>query len=185
MPATRRRHSASSPRVPRARSASAAPSRSSASTRSSARPGTTSIAFLTNLAEHVGPEARFIHQGMTSSDVLDTALAVQLTARRRPVARGSRRRCSRAQATRLRAQIHADHRPQPRHPCRADDLRPQACRALCRIRPRPRPARGRAQARSRPARFRVRSAPSPISTRRSKPMSPKSSASNPNRSRPR
>jgi adenylosuccinate lyase len=37
------------------------------------------IAFLTNLAEHVGPEARFVHQGMTSSDVLDTCLAVQLT----------------------------------------------------------------------------------------------------------
>jgi adenylosuccinate lyase len=37
------------------------------------------IAFLTNLAEHIGPEARFLHQGMTSSDVLDTALAVQLT----------------------------------------------------------------------------------------------------------
>ncbi|HJS30925.1 MAG TPA: adenylosuccinate lyase [Alphaproteobacteria bacterium] len=36
------------------------------------------IAFLTNLAAHVGPEARFIHQGMTSSDVLDTCLAVQL-----------------------------------------------------------------------------------------------------------
>ncbi len=36
------------------------------------------IAFLTNLAEHVGPEARFIHQGMTSSDLLDTALAVEL-----------------------------------------------------------------------------------------------------------
>jgi adenylosuccinate lyase len=36
------------------------------------------IAFLTNLAEHVGPDARFIHQGMTSSDVLDTCLAVQL-----------------------------------------------------------------------------------------------------------
>jgi adenylosuccinate lyase len=36
------------------------------------------IAFLTNVAEHVGPEARFLHQGMTSSDVLDTALAVQL-----------------------------------------------------------------------------------------------------------
>jgi len=36
------------------------------------------IAFLTNLAEHVGPEARFIHQGMTSSDVLDTCLGVQL-----------------------------------------------------------------------------------------------------------
>ena len=37
------------------------------------------IAFLTNLAEHVGPEARFLHQGMTSSDVLDTCLNVQLT----------------------------------------------------------------------------------------------------------
>ncbi len=37
------------------------------------------LAFLTNLAESVGPEARFVHQGMTSSDVLDTALAVQLT----------------------------------------------------------------------------------------------------------
>ncbi len=37
------------------------------------------LAFLTNLAEHVGPEARFVHQGMTSSDVLDTCLAVQLT----------------------------------------------------------------------------------------------------------
>lgn len=36
------------------------------------------IAFLTNLAEHVGDEARFVHQGMTSSDVLDTCLSVQL-----------------------------------------------------------------------------------------------------------
>src|SRR5262249_37975447 len=36
------------------------------------------IAFLTNLAEHVGPSARFVHQGMTSSDELDTCLAVQL-----------------------------------------------------------------------------------------------------------
>lgn len=36
------------------------------------------IAFLTNLAEHVGPDARFVHQGMTSSDVLDTCLSVQL-----------------------------------------------------------------------------------------------------------
>jgi adenylosuccinate lyase len=37
------------------------------------------IAFLTNVAEYVGEPARFIHQGMTSSDVLDTCLAVQLT----------------------------------------------------------------------------------------------------------
>ncbi len=37
------------------------------------------IAFLTWVAENVGDEARFMHQGMTSSDVLDTTLAVQLT----------------------------------------------------------------------------------------------------------
>lgn len=37
------------------------------------------IAFLTHLAEFVGDEARFIHQGMTSSDVLDTCLSVQMT----------------------------------------------------------------------------------------------------------
>jgi adenylosuccinate lyase len=37
------------------------------------------IAFLTWLAEAVGPDSRFVHQGMTSSDVLDTTLSVQLT----------------------------------------------------------------------------------------------------------
>jgi adenylosuccinate lyase len=37
------------------------------------------ISFLTHLAEIVGPEARFVHQGMTSSDVLDTCLNVQLS----------------------------------------------------------------------------------------------------------
>ena len=37
------------------------------------------IAFLTHLGEIVGPAARFVHQGMTSSDVLDTCLSVQLT----------------------------------------------------------------------------------------------------------
>jgi adenylosuccinate lyase len=36
------------------------------------------IAFLTNVGEYVGPESRFIHLGMTSSDVLDTALAIQM-----------------------------------------------------------------------------------------------------------
>lgn len=36
------------------------------------------IAFLTNVAEYAGPEARFMHLGMTSSDVLDTCLAVQM-----------------------------------------------------------------------------------------------------------
>src|SRR5438445_5448910 len=37
------------------------------------------IAFLENVAESVGPAARWIHQGLTSSDILDTTLAVQLT----------------------------------------------------------------------------------------------------------
>ena len=37
------------------------------------------IAFLTSVAEHVGPEARYLHAGLTSSDVLDTCLSVQLT----------------------------------------------------------------------------------------------------------
>ena len=36
------------------------------------------IAFLTNLGEHIGPEARHVHQGMTSSDLLDTCFALQL-----------------------------------------------------------------------------------------------------------
>ncbi|MBV1701135.1 MAG: adenylosuccinate lyase [Hyphomicrobiales bacterium] len=37
------------------------------------------IAFLTHLGEFIGPEARFVHQGMTSSDVLDTCLSVQMS----------------------------------------------------------------------------------------------------------
>jgi len=37
------------------------------------------IAFLTNLAEHIGPASRHVHQGMTSSDLLDTAFALQIT----------------------------------------------------------------------------------------------------------
>jgi adenylosuccinate lyase len=37
------------------------------------------IAFLTSVAEHIGEDARYVHQGMTSSDVVDTCFAVQLT----------------------------------------------------------------------------------------------------------
>lgn len=37
------------------------------------------IAFLTSVAEYIGPDSRYVHQGMTSSDVLDTSFAVQLT----------------------------------------------------------------------------------------------------------
>jgi adenylosuccinate lyase len=38
------------------------------------------IAFTTSVAEHVGPDSRFIHYGLTSSDVIDTALALQIRA---------------------------------------------------------------------------------------------------------
>ena len=38
------------------------------------------IAFLTNVAEYVGPESRHIHYGMTSSDILDTTLSYQMKA---------------------------------------------------------------------------------------------------------
>ena len=48
------------------------------------------IAFLTNVGEHVGPSARFIHKGLTSSDVLDTALAVQMVQAADLLIRGAR-----------------------------------------------------------------------------------------------
>ena len=130
------------------------------------------IAFLTNLAEHVGPEARFVHQGMTSSDVLDTCLAVQMKQAADILLEGSRRAAGRAEEARARAQDDADHRPQPRHPCRADHLRPEARRPLRRLRPRQAAPGRRRATRSRPAPSPARSAPSPTSIRRSRRMSP-------------
>ncbi|MDX2237803.1 MAG: adenylosuccinate lyase [Hyphomonadaceae bacterium] len=65
------------------------------------------IAFLTNVAEHVGPDARFAHQGMTSSDVLDTCLAVQLTRASDLLIAG----CERVMAA-LKARAH-DHKTTP------------------------------------------------------------------------
>ena len=53
------------------------------------------IAFLTHLAEIIGQdEARFVHQGMTSSDVLDTCFNIQLTRAADLLLAGSRRVCS-------------------------------------------------------------------------------------------
>lgn len=63
------------------------------------------IAFLTNLNEHVGPAGRYIHLGLTSSDVLDTALALQLVASL-DVLLPWLERC--IQATRVQAQKHRD-----------------------------------------------------------------------------
>jgi adenylosuccinate lyase len=74
------------------------------------------IAFLTNVAEHVGPEARFLHYGMTSSDVLDTALALQireagalLLAGADAVAAALRRRALEHRATPMVGRTHGIH----------------------------------------------------------------------------
>ncbi len=91
------------------------------------------IAFLTHLSEIDGPDARFVHQGMTSSDILDTTLSVQLQRAADILLADNRRAAGRPQAPRLRAQGHHHHRAQPRHPCRADDIRGEARRSLCRI----------------------------------------------------
>ena len=63
------------------------------------------IAFLTHLAEFIGPDSRFVHQGMTSSDVLDTCFNIQLVARHRPAARRYRQAAGSAEA---RAFEHKD-----------------------------------------------------------------------------
>ena len=65
------------------------------------------IAFLTNVAEHVGPDARWLHYGMTSSDVIDTALAFQIRAAADLLLQG----CDRALAA-LRARA-IEHRHTP------------------------------------------------------------------------
>ena len=61
------------------------------------------IAFLTDVAEQIGPAGRHLHRGLTSSDVLDTALAVQLTEASGLLLRGvaAVRRAAAAQARRL------------------------------------------------------------------------------------
>ena len=106
-------------------------------------------------------------------------------ARRRHPARRRRRAAGGAEEARLRAQGHRHHRPQPRHPCRADHLRRQAGAGLCRVRARAASGWWRRATRSPPAPSPARSAPSPTSIRASRSMSPRSSASRPSRSRRR
>ena len=95
------------------------------------------IAFLTHLSEIVGPEARFVHQGMTSSDVLDTCLNVQLMRAADLLIDDTDALAGGAEEARLRIQDDAHHRAQPRHPCRAHHLRRQAGRLTMRNSPAP------------------------------------------------
>ena len=120
MPARRRRRSASFPRAPPAPSGNAAAFEVERIDEIERETHHDVIAFLTNLAEHVGPEARFVHQGMTSSDVLDTCFAVQLTEAADLLLADLDAVLGGAEAARLRAQIHAHRRAQPRRPRRAD-----------------------------------------------------------------
>lgn len=63
------------------------------------------IAFLTSVAEHVGEEARYVHQGMTSSDVLDTTFSVQLKQAAEVLDAGLEKLCN---ALKKRALEHKD-----------------------------------------------------------------------------
>ncbi len=124
-------------------------------------------AFVDVLAQSAGAAGRWIHFGLTSSDVLDTALALQLRAAGEVVVPGARRAGGRAGGARARARGDAVRRPHARRARRADDVRRQA-RGL-RVRGAPqRAAAASALSRRRPwARSRARSAP----TRRPRPSS--------------
>ncbi len=103
------------------------------------------IAFLTHLSEIVGPEARFVHSGMTSSDVLDTCFNVQLVRAADILIADIDALLAALKRRAFEHKTDADGRPLARHPCRADHLRAQARLCLCRIRARARAARRRAQ----------------------------------------
>ena len=87
-------------------------------------------AFVDVVQERIGgPAAKWVHYGLTSYDVVDTGMAVTLVRATDPGDRGRRRARSGGGGAGARAPRHADGRPYPRHPRRADHLRQQA-RAL-------------------------------------------------------
>ena len=107
------------------------------------------LAFTESIAEQVGPEARWFHYGLTSSDVVDTALALQLRDAGELLLAGlDRAERGRAGAGRG-APPHADHRPHARRARRADHLRPEAAGLGDGAAPRPRPAGRRLRGRAR------------------------------------
>ena len=124
-------------------------------------------AFVDAVAEQLGPEGRWVHYGLTSSDVVDTALALQIRDAGELLLAGIDRALAAVVAARRGAPAHRLHRPLARHPRRADDVRLEA-RGLG-VRARPRAANG-SSARSRraaSASSRARSGRTPRSTPRS------------------
>ena len=84
------------------------------------------IAFLTNVAEYVGDASKYVHYGMTSSDMLDTGMALQIGRAGRPAGARPRRAGAGAQAARLRVPRHRAGGPHARHPRGAHHLRHEA-----------------------------------------------------------
>ena len=84
------------------------------------------IAFTTAVAEKVGPSARWLHFGMTSSDVIDTAQALQMREACDVILSDLAALSDAHSRSGDRASSDADDRPHARRPRRADDLRPEA-----------------------------------------------------------
>jgi adenylosuccinate lyase len=139
------------------------------------------IAFLTHLAEIVGPEARFVHQGMTSSDVLDTCLNVQLVRAADLLLEdldlllaALKKRAYEHKDTLTIGRSHGIHAEPTTFGLKLAQAYAEFDRCKQRL---SLPAR-----KSPPAQSRVRSAPSPISTRALKNTLQRRWASKPNRS---
>ena len=95
------------------------------------------IALLTSLEEQLGADSRFVHVGLTTNDVWDTATALQLRdAADLLIAGQERLRAALAHAGPALPR-HADHRPHPRRARRADHVRPQGGRVVRRGRSQP------------------------------------------------
>ena len=111
-------------------------------------------AFVDAVSAELGPNGRWLHHGLTSSDVVDTALSLQVREAARSRPRGARAGARRGDRPGAAAQGRRLHRSDARRPRRADDLRPQARRVGVRARPRPRSAcagaRGRCASASSP-----------------------------------
>ena len=99
------------------------------------------IAFTTAVAEKVGPSARWLHFGMTSSDVIDTAQALQMREACDVILEDLDGAGGGDPRSRVRAPADADDRPHARRARRADDVRPEAGALVRRGRPRHRARR--------------------------------------------
>ena len=84
------------------------------------------VAFLTSVAEKVGPESRFIHKGLTSSDIVDTALSL-LMMRASDIIIEDLKTNGRFERTGISSQKYPMHRQEPRRSCRTNDVRTKVC----------------------------------------------------------